>query len=409
LWRELLGLKKTESLLELITPRRTFSDVILAPETREQLYEALTQIEKHRLIYSQWGLGERHPTARGLAFNFAGPPGTGKTICAEAVAFTLGKKLLRVRYSELQSMWVGETGKNLHSVFREAATQDAILFFDEADSIASRRFSDASSGHERELNLVVNILLNELEEHQGVVIFATNMAANFDPAFERRIRAHILFRIPGPAERERIWKVQIHPEKTPLATDVDFRALAERFVVSGGDIRNAVLRAAQIAAGQEGPDETKRIQQKHLIQAMERVLAAKQVMEQTIQAATAPWEAAAEAVSRRLEEFATDLDACRTELAELAGDQSMLATRCEALEAATAAARGDLERIAGEQATAIQAWRGEQESVLARLTEQWAAQQALLARVTLLPWPKTVTVAVLLALFALGLAVGRLL
>ncbi|MBM3459961.1 MAG: ATP-binding protein, partial [Armatimonadetes bacterium] len=179
MWRDILGIeKKQSSLLELTSPHRTFNDVVLPDETRQQLYEALTQIRKHGLIFQTWGLGERHPSGAGLAFNFAGPPGTGKTICAEAVAYTLGRKLLRVRYSELESCWVGETGKNIRAVFREARAQNAVLFFDEADSIASRRFSNVQAGYEREANQAVNILLKELEEHEGVVIFATNMASN---------------------------------------------------------------------------------------------------------------------------------------------------------------------------------------------------------------------------------------
>src|SRR5436305_13175564 len=108
-----------------------------------------------------------------------------------------------------------------------------------------------------------------MEEHEGVVIFATNLASNFDPAFERRIRTHILFRIPGLGERERIWRVQVHPQKTPLAPDVSFRELSERFEVPGGDIRNAVLKAAQIAAAEEGAAERKVIHQRHFILAME--------------------------------------------------------------------------------------------------------------------------------------------
>jgi SpoVK/Ycf46/Vps4 family AAA+-type ATPase len=115
-----------------------------------------------------------------------------------------------------------------------------------------------------------------------VVIFATNLAANFDPAFERRIRTHVLFEMPGLDERERIWHVQIHPTKTPLAEDVDFRALAEQFAVSGGDIKNAVLKAAAAAAAEPGPDSAKRIHQRHFVGAMEEVVAARAVMQQSI-------------------------------------------------------------------------------------------------------------------------------
>jgi SpoVK/Ycf46/Vps4 family AAA+-type ATPase len=115
-----------------------------------------------------------------------------------------------------------------------------------------------------------------------VVIFATNLAANFDPAFERRIRTHVLFEMPGVEEREGIWRVQIHPTRTPLADDVDFRALAERYAASGGDIKNAVLKAAALAASEPGTDIGKRIHQRHFAQAMEDVLAAKAVMRQSV-------------------------------------------------------------------------------------------------------------------------------
>jgi AAA+ superfamily predicted ATPase len=280
--RELLNWGTKRELLELITPRRTFADVILPEKTRRALYDALMQIEKHRLIFAQWGLGERHTTGTGLAFNFAGPPGTGKTICAEAVARALGKKLYKVRYAELQSCWAGETGKNVLAIFRDARQNDAVLFFDEADSIASRRFSGMNWGYEREANHTVNIVLKELEDYDGVVIFATNLASNFDPAFERRIRTHILFEMPGAEEREKIWRVQIHPSKTPLADDVDFQALAERYAVSGGDIKNVVLKAAQMAAAGDGDDDAKCITQAHLLAAMEQIKNAKRVMAQNL-------------------------------------------------------------------------------------------------------------------------------
>jgi SpoVK/Ycf46/Vps4 family AAA+-type ATPase len=282
--RDLLfgGGNARRELLEAVVPRRSFDDVILPPATRRTLAHALTLIHKHDLIFDQWGLGERHDTGLGLAFNLAGPPGTGKTICAEAIAHALGRPLLVVRYAEVESMWAGQTAKYVAAVFREAAAAGAVLLFDEADAIAARRFTELRHAYEREANAVVNVLLHELERHTGVVIFATNLAINLDPAFERRIRTHILFERPGPAERAAIWRVQLHPTRTPLAADVDFDALAAEFDATGGQIKNAVLKAAQIASAEPGPDAEKQIHQLHFRQAMEEVLAAERVMRQSL-------------------------------------------------------------------------------------------------------------------------------
>jgi SpoVK/Ycf46/Vps4 family AAA+-type ATPase len=268
--------------VESIAPHRTFDDVILPPATRRALDTALAQVTQHDLIFKRWGLGERHPTGLALAFNFAGPPGTGKTICAEAIAHSLGRRLLLVRYAELESLWMGETPKNVAGIFRTAREEGAVLLFDEADAIAGRRSTSLEYGFQRESNTVVSVLLQELEWYNGVVIFATNLAANFDPAFERRIRTHVLFEMPGETEREQIWRVQMHPARTPLAADVDFRDLAGRYQVSGGDIRNAVLKAALAAAAEPGPDSAKRIHQRHLEAGIEDVIAAKRVMRQSL-------------------------------------------------------------------------------------------------------------------------------
>ena len=272
----------TGRAVETIAPRRTFDDVILSPATRRALESALAQVTQHDLIFKRWGLGERHSTGLGLAFNFAGPPGTGKTICAEAIAKSLGRQLLVVRYAELESMWMGETSKNVAAIFRTAREEQAVLLFDEADAIAARRSTSVDSGSQRESNSVVNVLLQELERYTGVVIFATNLAANFDPAFERRIRTHVLFELPGETERVRIWKVQLHPYRTPLAPDVDFDALAHQYEVSGGDIQNAVLKAALAAAAEPIPDSLKKIHQRHFQAGIEDVVANKRVMQQSI-------------------------------------------------------------------------------------------------------------------------------
>jgi SpoVK/Ycf46/Vps4 family AAA+-type ATPase len=268
--------------VDSVVPRRTFDDVILAPSTRRALDQALTQVTSHDLIFTRWGLGERHPTGLALAFNFAGPSGTGKTICAEAIAHALGKRLLIVRYAELESMWMGETPKNVATIFRLAQEEDAVLFFDEADAIATRRATSGDHALFREANTVVNVLLQELERFNGVVIFATNLAANFDPAFERRLRTHVLFEMPGVDEREQIWRVQMHPTLTPLGDDVNFRELAERYEASGGDIRNGVLKAALAAAAEPGRDAAKVIRQRHLEDGIKDVLASRRVMRQSI-------------------------------------------------------------------------------------------------------------------------------
>jgi SpoVK/Ycf46/Vps4 family AAA+-type ATPase len=323
--RDLFFGTPTRTLVESVEPRRTFDDVVLPATTMRALNHALALVRKHDLIFHQWGLAERHSTGLGLAFHFAGPPGTGKTICAEALAYALGKRLLVVRYAELESRWVGQTSKHVANVFRAAEREDAVLFFDEADAIAGRRFTSVSAAYEREANAIVNVLLHELETSPGVVIFATNLAANIDPAFERRIRTHILFEMPNVEERERIWRVQLHARKTPLGDDVDFKALAERYPRSGGDIKNAVLKAAQIATTEPGPDAEKRIRQQHFIQGMEEVIAAENVMGQSL------FESPVAAAGGVLEQMAEGQEQLRAEL-------GIVAERLDALERAQAAA-----------------------------------------------------------------------
>jgi SpoVK/Ycf46/Vps4 family AAA+-type ATPase len=333
--RELFfGGPSARALVETIEPRRTFDDVVLPPDTLAALDHALQLVRKHDLIFREWGLGERHSTGLGLAFHFAGPPGTGKTICAEALAQALSRDLLVVRYAEIESRWVGQTSKHVASVFRAAERQNAVLFFDEADAIAGRRFSSATAGYEREANATVNVLLQELERFNGVIIFATNLAASLDPAFERRIRTHILFGLPGVEERERIWRSQLH-QRTPLAEDVDFRALAEEFPRSGGDIKNAVLKAAQLATIEPVPDREKLIHQRHFERGMREVMASAEVMAQSLFDDAGPVGGAALGLVDRVE--------------GLQGEIAMMAERLERVEAGQGKA---IERVTSEQAEA---------------------------------------------------------
>jgi len=378
--RDLFFGSQSRELVEAIEPKRSFDDVVLPERTLQALNHALALVRKHDLIFRQWGLAERHTSGLGLAFHFAGPPGTGKTICAEALAYTLKRKLLVVRYSELESRWVGQTAKHVASVFRAAERQDAVLFFDEADAIAGRRFTVMQAAVDREANSVVNVLLHELETFPGIVIFATNLAANMDPAFERRIRTHILFEMPDVDARERIWRVQLHPHKTPLADDVDFRALAEAYPRSGGDIKNAVLKAAQSATTEPGPDATKRIHQRHFIQGIEEVLAGTSVMGQSLfENGSAPHDVAA------LEEVSEGQEALRGEMALLG----------ERLDKAERRLSSSFQKVEERQGAALEA-----------LTESAAAASAKLQRrVRLLGY--AAAAGVVLAVVAIVLALVR--
>ena len=341
--RDLFFGTPANELVEAIEPRRTFDDVVLPETTLRSLNHALALVRKHDLIFRQWGLAERHSSGLGLAFHFAGPPGTGKTICAEALAYALDQRLLVVRYAELESRWVGQTAKHVASVFRAAERQNAVLFFDEADAIAGRRFTSLSAAYEREANAVVNVLLHEVEGFDGVVIFATNLAANIDPAFERRIRTHIRFDMPNAEERERIWRVQLHARKTPLADDVNFRELAERYPRSGGDIKNAVLKAAQIATTEPGPDAQKQIHQRHFVQGMEEVVAAESVMSQSLFDLPGPAAQAGGA----LEQMAEGQEQLRAELGLVAERLEALERGQTRLETGAGAAAAELERRPG--------------------------------------------------------------
>jgi hypothetical protein len=388
-WRDLFFGPEPErgGMVESTIPRRTFADVILPPSTRRQLDQALAQIGKHDLLFNEWGLGERHETGLGLAFNFAGPPGTGKTVCAEAIAHALSKPLMVVRYSELESQWAGATGKNVSAVFKVAGEQEAVLFFDEADAIASRRFTQMDQGYQREANSVVNVLLREVEAFAGVVIFATNLAANFDPAFERRIRTHILFEMPGPEEREKIWRSQLHARKTPLADDVDFKALAERYPGSGGDIKNAVLKAAQAAVAEPGPDAEKKIAQHHFERSMEEVLSAKRVMDQSLfgaqPASQFPWAAAAaegpgDDVRDDLSALAARLVEVEDTLATIPGSLRRLDGSRQDDARALAAHRDDTARRLDQLIASLDGQRDGARELLAQADAAWRGRFALL-------------------------------
>ena len=199
----------------LTEPRYRFSDIVLSEEAKAALKELLSLQKNRKLIFDQWGLGAVFPDRKSFTVNLYGPSGTGKTMTAHALAAKLGKKLIIADYSELESKFVGETSKNIVRLFRQAEKNDAVLLFDEADALLSKRVTAMFSATDAGMNQTRNVLLKILDEYRGVVIFTTNFIRNFDQAFLRRISSHIRFEMPDQEMRERLWAHYIVP-KFPL-------------------------------------------------------------------------------------------------------------------------------------------------------------------------------------------------
>ena len=258
------------------TPRFNLEkDVILPRHTRQMMDEAIGSLRFHKLIYSDWGFAEVDPSGRNMAINFYGPHGTGKTLAAEALAGTLGLKFIHIGISEIESKFVGETAKNISAAFQEAALQGALLFFDEADTLLGARLSSVTQGIDNEINAMRSTMLIELERFNGMVVFATNFAKNYDSAFVSRIRYHVEFQLPNLEERQRLWERML-VSGIPLAqerADLIQRASESSEGLSGREVRT-VLRTALPRAVMALPDEP-RLAWTHIESAIEDIKYAK--------------------------------------------------------------------------------------------------------------------------------------
>ena len=203
-------------------------------------------VRERTQILERWGYQRHLAISRGVSALFSGEPGTGKTMAASVVASELGLELVRIDLSAVVSKYVGETEKNLARIFDEAQDSHAMLLFDEADSLFGKR-TRLDSAQDRFANLEVNYILQRMESFDGVSVLTTNAEAAIDPALQRRLNFRIRFPEPEIDERERLWRTLL-PPATAVADGVDFRALAERYDMTGGYIKNAVVRAAVIAA-----------------------------------------------------------------------------------------------------------------------------------------------------------------
>ncbi|MEL6341897.1 MAG: ATP-binding protein [Myxococcota bacterium] len=215
----------------ICTPRATMDDVVLQPEHKRRILSVIEQHSRYLEVRRQWGFDDVISYGRGVMMLFHGAPGTGKTMTAHAVASHMGKAVLNVDIPTFVAN--KEAGRFLPGLFREAQLHNAILFFDECESL----FADRRSG-----NSLMTMLLTELERFEGVAILATNLPESLDEALDRRVLVRLAFDPPDPTARQQIWQ-RLLPPGANLADDVRFPALARQFPITGGYIKNAVLMA----------------------------------------------------------------------------------------------------------------------------------------------------------------------
>ena len=242
--------RKLAELAVQITPHYTWDDIVLPDDQLAQLREIHDQVRHRNLVYDTWGFDGKLAMGKGLSILFAGPPGTGKTMAADVLAHGLGLSLYKIDLSAVVSKYIGETEKNLARIFAEAATSNAILFFDEADALFGKR-TQVRDAHDRYANVEVSYLLQKMEEYDGMVVLATNLRKNMDEAFVRRLHVSVEFPVPGVVDRRRIWE-RIWPAATPRDPGLDLDFLARRVEVAGGSIRNIALAGAFLAAADGG-------------------------------------------------------------------------------------------------------------------------------------------------------------
>jgi len=236
-------LGENASLIEL---EYRWEDLVIPEDVDLQLRELIGRWRQRITVFETWGLGRRFGTGQGLSVLFEGPPGTGKTMAASIVAGELDLDLYQIDLSKVVSRYVGETEKNLGRIFDEAERARAMLLFDEADSLFSSR-TQVKSANDRYANLEVNYLLQRVEHFTGIAVLTTNFPTGIDEAFRRRIAMRVSFPKPEVPERTRLWASML-TNKNILADNIDPEDLAYEFELAGGHIKNAVLRAAFIAA-----------------------------------------------------------------------------------------------------------------------------------------------------------------
>jgi AAA+ superfamily predicted ATPase len=243
-----MNAKKSSSRVQVIAPEVTLKDVIVEAHVRQQLEALADRVRYRSVVLDEWRMRPGGGRGRGVTALFAGESGTGKSMSAEALAGELGVPLFRVELASVVDKYIGETEKNLEEVFRSVENDDGVLLFDEADALFGKR-SDVSDARDRYANIEVAYLLQRIEQFDGLAILTTNLRANLDEAFQRRLDAIVDFEEPDADARFTIWARALGPFEGSVADD-DLRTLAA-IDITGGSIRSAVVTAAYYAAAEQ--------------------------------------------------------------------------------------------------------------------------------------------------------------
>jgi ATPase family associated with various cellular activities (AAA) len=243
-------------LARRVEPAVGWSDLVLPPAGLAGLRHLTDRVRWRDRVLGDWRLRRAGGRGEGVTALFAGEPGTGKTMAAEVVAGDLGLDLYVIELSTVVDKYVGETEKNLERVFSGAEGVNGVLFFDEADALFGKR-SEVSDARDRYANLEVAYLLQRMESFDGLAVLATNLRANLDEAFARRLSLVVEFARPDLTRRQALWAKSL--AAVPLADDVDLDFCAAAFEVAGGDIRNIAVPAAYLAAAEGGVVDMRRL------------------------------------------------------------------------------------------------------------------------------------------------------
>lgn len=241
------GLIKADTLAE--------KSLIYNASERDQITELTSILSENRFNEVQTRL--RSAGMRpGFCCIFYGAPGTGKTETVYQIARQTGRDIMRVDVDKIKSCWVGESEKNIKTLFDryrsicKNSKLAPILLFNEADAVLGVRMEGAARAVDKMENSIQNIILQEMETLEGIMIATTNLTTNLDKAFERRFLYKIRFDKPTPESRAKIWQTML-----PALAEPDARALATRFDLSGGEIEN-IVRKHTVNAILSGKDTT---------------------------------------------------------------------------------------------------------------------------------------------------------